>query len=435
LIAGAPGIWTLIGQLRMILVTALTRRSPMVKRGTCVNGQFWQRGRLLSGASRFRPIKPAKEQLLSLIGQPGMQTVLRIKSLSCFLAIFAAATAHAQEAVPVMVAMVESVRTTDELRLTGTVTSERVASLSPSVNGLVKRVRVDAGDRVAAGKALIDLDSEMAKLALDRTRAAVEEARAQLSEQQRLLDEAREMFERGLIPKTRMHSADSGRRVAAARVDRLVAEQKEQQEIVRRHTVVAPFSGVVSNRFTDPGEWVETGTAVLELVDTRRLRIDVQVPQERYRQIAVGSPVSVELDANAGRLLKGKVVARVPVNNPGARTFLVRVKVAGGAKEMAPGMSAQLVFALREGRLTVRVPRDAILRKPDGSTSVWIVNQEDKPAVSERKVEIGRSLRGWIDVKSGVDAGMRVVVRGNETLREGQKVRILAVVPGTSGAH
>ena len=102
---------------------------------------------------------------------------------------------------------------------------------------------------------------------------------------------------------------------------------------------------------------------------------------------------------------------------------------------MAPGMSAQLVFALREGRLTVRVPRDAILRKPDGSTSVWIVNEEDKPAVSERKVEIGRSLRGWIDVKSGIDAGMRVVVRGNETLREGQKVRILAVVPGTSGAH
>ena len=302
----------------MILVTALTRRSPMVERGSCVSGQFWQRRRLLSGASRFRPIKPAKEQLLSLIGQPGMQTVLRIKSLSCFLAIFAAATAHAQEAVPVMVAMVESARTTDELRLTGTVTSERVASLSPSVNGLVKRVRVDAGDRVAAGKALIDLDSEMAKLALDRTRAAVEEARAQLSEQQRLLGEAREMFERGLIPETRMHSADSGRRVAAARVDRLVAEQKEQQEIVRRHTVVAPFSGVVSNRFTDPGEWVETGTAVLELVDTRRLRIDVQVPQERYRQIAVGSPVSVELDANAGRLLKGKVVARVPVNNPGS---------------------------------------------------------------------------------------------------------------------
>jgi multidrug efflux pump subunit AcrA (membrane-fusion protein) len=102
---------------------------------------------------------------------------------------------------------------------------------------------------------------------------------------------------------------------------------------------------------------------------------------------------------------------------------------------MAPGMSARVVFALREGVSTVRVPRDAILRKPDRSTSVWIVIDGDTPTVSERQVELGRSLRGWIDVRSGIDAGMRVVVRGNETLREGQQVRILSIVPGTSGAH
>jgi membrane fusion protein (multidrug efflux system) len=361
---------------------------------------------------------------------------MRHLSLSFFLAALWSATAvHAQEIVPIMIAVVESAQSDDELRLTGTVTSERVASLSTSVNGLVKRVRVDAGDRVAAGNALIYLDSAMARLALDRTKAAAEEARAQLSEQRRLRDEAKEMFERGLIPETRLHSAESERRVAAARVDRLVAEQKEQQEIVRRHTVVAPFAGVISNKFTDPGEWVETGTTVLELVDTRRLRIDVQVPQERYRQISVGAPVSVELDANAGRVLKGKVIARVPVNNPGARTFLVRVKVPDAGEDMAPGMSARVVFALRDGRSTVRVPRDAILRKPDGSTSVWIVIDGDTPTVVERQVELGRSLRGWIDVQSGIDAGMRVVVRGNEALREGQQVRILSIVPGTTGSH
>ena len=361
---------------------------------------------------------------------------MRHLSFNVFLAALWTVTAvHAQEVVPVMVAVVESVQSDDELRLTGTVTSERVASLSTSVNGLVKRVRVDAGDRVAAGNALIYLDSAMARLALDRTKAAAEEARAQLSEQQRLRDEAKEMFERGLIPQTRLHSAESGRRVAAARVNRLVAERKEQEEIVRRHIVIAPFAGVISKKLTDPGEWVETGTTVLELVDTQRLRIDVQVPQERYGQIRVGTPISVELDANAGRFLKGKVIARVPVNNPGARTFLVRVKVANGAKEMAPGMSARVVFALRQGVSTVRVPRDAILRKPDGSTSVWIVIDGDTPTVSQRQVELGRSLRGWIDVRSGIDAGMRVVVRGNETLREGQQVRILSVVPGTVGSH
>ncbi len=379
---------------------------------------------------------PACANVIFSDGLGDMRTMLRFLNLICLLAgLVSAISVYAQEAVPVMVAVVERAKSDDELRLTGTVTSERVASLSTSVNGLVKRVRVDAGDRVSAGKALIHLDSAMARLALDRTKAAAQEARAQLSEQQRLRDEAKEMFERGLIPETRLHSAESERRVAAARVDRLVAEQKEQQEIVRRHTVVAPFTGVISNKFTDPGEWVETGTTVLELVDTQRLRIDVQVPQERYRQISVGAPVSVELDAVAGRLHKGKVIARVPVNNPGARTFLVRVNIDNGAKEMAPGMSARVVFKLLEGRSTVRVPRDAILRKPDGSTRVWIVIDGGAPTVSERQVELGRSLRGWVDVQSGVDAGARVVVRGNEALREGQQVRVLSVVPGTSGSH
>lgn len=366
----------------------------------------------------------------------GTKTAMRHLLLNFILAALWTATAvQAQQAVPVMIALAESVQTDDELRLTGTVTSERVASLSTSVNGLVKRVRVDAGDRVAAGNALIYLDSAMARLALDRTKAADEEARAQLSEQQRLRDEAQEMFERGLIPETRLHSAESERRVAAARVQRLVAERKEQEEIVRRHTVVAPFAGVISKKLTDPGEWVETGTTVLELVDTQRLRIDVQVPQERYGEISVGTPIIVELDADAGRFLKGKVIARVPVNNPGARTFLVRVKVANGTKEMAPGMSASVVFALREGVSTVRVPRDAILRKPDGSTNVWIVIDGDAPTVSERQVELGRSLRGWVDVRSGIDSGARVVVRGNEALREGQQVRVLSIVPGTAGSH
>ncbi|NIO43215.1 MAG: efflux RND transporter periplasmic adaptor subunit [Burkholderiales bacterium] len=344
-----------------------------------------------------------------------------------------AAVVNGQTMPPVTVALVESARVSDELRLTGTVTSERTAALSTQVSGLVKRVRVDAGDRVAAGKALINLDATMAKLALERSGAAVEEARAQLAEQQRLYDEAKEMFNRGLVPETRKHAAEAEWRVASARVERLAAEQREQQEIVRRHTLVAPFSGVVSNRYTDPGEWVETGTPVLELVDLRRLRIDVQVPQERYEQIAVGSSVKVEVDTLLGEQLEGKVSVRVPVKDPNARTFLVRVTVKGASKLMTPGMSAWVIFPL-SGASAVRVPRDAIVRKSDGSTTVWVVNDGDTTIVSERQVRLGRSLRNWVDVHGGLEAGMRIVVRGNETLTEGQQVRILATVPSNFGS-
>ena len=351
------------------------------------------------------------------------------------LAVLCTPGALAQTASPVTVAVVEQTRSDEEMRLTGTVTSERTASLSPRVSGLVSRVRVDAGDRVSKGKALVDLDATLAKLALERTAAAVEEAQAQLSEQDRLYEEAREMFARGLVPETFMHAAAAERRVAAARVNRLVAEQKEQREVVRRHTLVAPFTGVVSNRYTDPGEWVETGSPVLDLVDMGRLRIDVQAPQERYDQISVGMPVKVSLDALIGETLEGKVIARVPVNDPGARTFLVRVRLTSASQVMTPGMSAQVAVPLRGGGRLVKVPRDAIVRKPDGSAHVWVINDGDVTTVSERQVDLGRSLRDWVDVRSGLEPGVRVVVRGNETLREGQQVRILSTVPSTSGTR
>jgi RND family efflux transporter MFP subunit len=351
-----------------------------------------------------------------------------------FAALFAPA-AHAQNAPPVTVAIVEQDRSDEEMRLTGTVTSERTASLSPRVSGLVARVRVDAGDRVTRGKALVDLDATLAKLALERTGAAVEEAQAQLAEEDRLYAEARQMFERGLVPETFMHAAGAERRVAAARVNRLVAEQKEQRELVRRHTLVAPFTGVVSSRHTDPGEWVETGTPVVDLVDMQRLRIDVQAPQERYDQIAVGTPVRISLDALIGETLEGKVIARVPVNNPDARTFLVRVRLTTASKAMAPGMSALVAFPIRGGTSLVKVPPDAVVRKPNGTAHVWIINDGEPVTVSERQVDLGRSLRDWIDVRSGLEAGQRVVVRGNETLREGQTVRILSTVPSTSGTR
>jgi multidrug efflux pump subunit AcrA (membrane-fusion protein) len=134
-------------------------------------------------------------------------------------------------------------------------------------------------------------------------------------------------------------------------------------------------------------------------------------------------------------LLDGKVVARVPVNSQNARTFLVRVTVTDPAQVMTPGMSAQVVFPITGGTSTVRIPRDAVLRKPDGSTTVWIAGEGDTPTVSEREVQLGRSLRDWVDVHNGLSAGMRVVVRGNETLAEGQQVRVLATLPSNYGTR
>lgn len=228
------------------------------------------------------------------------------------------------------------------------------------------------------------------------------------------------------MPETRLHAADAELRIATAALERLQAERRQQAEVVARHTLVAPFAGVVSRKLTELGEWVETGTPVIELVDTARLRLDVQAPQERYYQIAPGAPVEVRVGAFPGRVFAGTVAAKVPVKDPSARTFLVRVRVEDAGERLTPGMSAEARFSLRgEGQALV-LPRDAIVRHPDGGASVWVLNGGSPATVSARTVRLGRTLAAGVEIVAGVDAGTRVVLRGNETLREGQSVRVVA---------
>jgi RND family efflux transporter MFP subunit len=150
------------------------------------------------------------------------------------------------------------------------------------------------------------------------------------------------------------------------------------------------------------------------------------VPQEHALGVADGVSVTVQLDVLPDRPLEGKVAAKVPVKDPSARTFLVRVEVDDAAKFMTPGMSARVIFELRGPRAAVSVPRDALVRSPDGTNSVWVVNENGGVAtVSERRVEVGRTLADSVEVRGGLEAGTLVVLRGNEILKEGQQVSIL----------
>jgi RND family efflux transporter MFP subunit len=312
------------------------------------------------------------------------------------------------------------------LRFTGTVTAAQRARLSPRVSGLVATVHVDAGDRVEKDAVLVDLDRTLATLALRRAQAALEEARARLSESKRLENEAAALLKDEFIPESEVLARTSTVKLNTAAVQRLDAEVREARELVERHSVIAPFAGVIAAKLTEAGEWVETGNPVLELIGTDRLRLDLQVPQERFADFEEGMEAAVRLDSRPERPLAGRVIAAVPVNDPGARTFLVRVLLEDADASVVAGMSGEASFALAGRANAVVVPRDALVRAPDGSDRVWVVERRDGvESASARAVRVGRSLAETVEVVEGLGVELPVVVRGNETLREGQRVRVL----------
>lgn len=339
--------------------------------------------------------------------------------------------AAAEAPVPVRVTTAVPADTADTLRLTGTVTARQRAGLSPRVSGLVTAVHVDAGDRVAAGDVLLDIDPALARLQLRQAEAALREGEARLAEARRLHREAAQLVAERHLPETEVHARAAAIELAAAAVARLEADVRSAAELLARHALVAPFTGIISARRTEAGEWVETGTAVLDLVDTDHLRLDVQAPQERFGELDADTAVRIQLDGTAGRSFPARVIARVPVNDPSARTFLVRVGLDGdavarhAAEYLIPGMSAVAVFALAGAAEAVAVPRDALVRADDGTFRVWVVDRNATPArVEARAVRVGRSLAARVEVRGGLAAGEVVVVRGNEALRDGQAVDV-----------
>jgi membrane fusion protein (multidrug efflux system) len=306
----------------------------------------------------------------------------------------------------------------------GTVTSPQSAILSPSIGGLVEKTLVDAGDRVEAGAIVVTLDSELGRLALERSVAEETQARIELDDAKRRLTEAERVGTQRGIAETEIKSLRAEVTRDEAALEAAAAAARQQRAVLRRHEVRAPFNGVVSQRLAQVGEWVNPGDGLVELVATEGLRFDFRVPQTYFAKLNAETRVDLALDAIPDQVIPGRVQSIVPVKDPGARTFLLRV-LADESADLAvtPGMSVRATIRIDTGREAVVVPRDAVLMHPDGRKTVWVVVDEDgKPVVHEKRIQAGLEFDGLVEVREGLEAGLDVVTRGNEALRDGETV-------------
>ncbi|MDX1507859.1 MAG: efflux RND transporter periplasmic adaptor subunit [Woeseiaceae bacterium] len=340
--------------------------------------------------------------------------------------LLAAGPAPARDAPPVNVDVAEERPIVRTVRVNGTVTSQNAAMLSPSVGGLVARFNVDAGDQVAAGDILVELDAELQTLELRRREAELRQVEAALADSRRRLNEAERVRSSNAIAESEIETRRATAERDAAALAAAQAAVEQQRSIVRRLAVKAPFAGIISQRLAAVGEWVSPGDALVELIETDNLRFDFRVPQEFYEDISLQTAVDLASDAAPGFRADGRIIAVVPVKDAGSRTFLVRVEAnSGDHPAVTPGMSARGVLKVDARRAGVVVPRDALLRYPDGRHVVWIVDDtQEIPVVRERSVETGLMFDGLVEIRSGIRPGDIVVTRGNEALQEGQQVSV-----------
>lgn len=317
----------------------------------------------------------------------------------------------------------ESVALKDVLALSGSVTARRQAMLSPRMDGLVSDLQVDAGDRVEQAEILMRLDTALIERELELARASAAEVRAAAAEADRLVKEATRLRGDNFIPATELASREAASTAAVEALGAAVAREQLIQEQLRRHELPAPFTGVIAERMAETGEWVNRGDPIFRLVATDPVWIDVNVPQEHFGRLSIGTPVHIFPDTTRGVELEGRIVALVPVSDIQARSFLVRIAADDPDGTLFPGTSAATQIQSDSTGRGLALPRQAVVAHPDGGRSIFVIDDDGR--ARRRAIRVVEESADRVVVEDNLSPNARVVVRGNQRLRGGDPVKVV----------
>ncbi len=326
-----------------------------------------------------------------------------------------------QSAVPVRVARVIEKMVSDQIALIGTAEAVAESTVAAEVAGLVEYFPIKEGDYVKKGQLLVRLKSTYLRIRLKGALASRDSIQANLENAEKELNRLSKLKQTKSIAEKSYDAALYAHRALLKTLVKSEAEIEQLQYEIKQKKVVAPFAGFVAREHTQVGEWINSGGAVVTLLNLGKIRITVDVP-ERYAVTLSGqSKVKVEIKSISNSRITGRISAILPQGDPTSRTFPVRIRLENPKFKIKSGMEAIVIFSLRDKKKTLLVPKDAVVTAGNNRLVFSVMNGKARPV----NVRILGYYDGNVAVAGNIKPGDQVVTRGNERLRPGQPVQIL----------
>ncbi|QSP95202.1 efflux RND transporter periplasmic adaptor subunit [Marinobacter salinisoli] len=300
---------------------------------------------------------------------------------------------------------------TPAIKAVGSTEAVNGVQVANEVAGVIESINFESGDTVKQGDVLIRLNSAIDEAAL-RTRRAEAELAAQ--EFKRVSD---------LLPKRAVSQSQYDE--AKANFDAARARVNEAEAQLSKKVIRAPFDGTLGIRMVDQGEYIATGTPIVEVNMLDPIYVDYTLSEKNLPDVATGYPVIATVAAVPDQQFAGEVSAINTSVNPETRTVRIRATLSNDGKQLRPGMFATVMTRQPKDNEVITVPRTAVSYNTYGDF-VFVVeeNEEGTLVVNRRTIETGETREGRVAVLSGLDAGETVVSKGLLRLRAGQSVAI-----------
>ncbi len=308
--------------------------------------------------------------------------------------------------VKVSIVEIKPVPIRDILVLPGDTEAWQDVLVAADKAGRVDFIGPSEGDTVEKGALLAKIDASALKAALDRAEAAFKLADDLYRRRQNL-------FERKIINTEELDHARTERTLAKGNL-------RQAQVEYDRGFVLAPIHGVVNHLFVDEGEFIDRGKPLVDLVNVDKIKINVNVPELDVKYIKVLQKTTVRIDAFPDRLLTGIINFVAYKADPATKTFLVKILVDNPGHAIRPGMIARVAFLRRVIPDALVTPLFALVDK-GGERMVFV--EKDRVAHA-RTVSIGIIEGARVQITNGLEAGDRLIVKGQTEVEEGIRVLV-----------
>ena len=312
----------------------------------------------------------------------------------------------------------------EEIVLPGNIQAFIDAPIYARTNGYLKRWYVDIGGRVTAGQLLAEIDTPEIDQQLQQARAELATAKANYDLAQTTAARYENLLQSDSVAKQDVDNAVGDAHAKRAMEESASDNVKRLEQLQSFEKVYAPFDGVLTERRTDIGQLIDSGSGtgnreLFHVASINVLRVYVNVPQIDSPAARVGVQAYLTLPQFPGQRFSGKLVRTSNEIDQASRTLLAEIDVANPKGELLPGAYAQVHLKLPSGSTTVIIPVTSLIFRSEG-LRVGVVRNNHAYMIP---ITLGRDFGTEVEVVSGMDGSEKVIANPPDSLVDGQEVR------------
>lgn len=320
---------------------------------------------------------------------------------------------------PALVVIAGESAANNAMVLVGEVKSRYESNQSFRIGGKIIERKVEVGSLVKKGQLLARLDGADTNLSAQAAAADVRSAEASYALAQAEVERQRTLFNKKFISASALDMREAELKTSAARLQQVKAQAAVSGNQSRYTALLADRDGVVTKIHAEPGQVVEVGAMIAQIVDTKQIEVLVAVPESKMAKLKVGDKVAIKLWADRAKTYLGHVREIAPAAESATRAFDVRVTITDADAAVKLGMTAGVRFAQEEVNEII-IPSTA-LTQINGQNIVWVIDKNN--IANPREVKIGQFTEVGVVIKSGLQANEMVAIAGVHTLIKNQKVK------------